>query len=81
MTDGEWHLDDFRCWNLHRGNAHCWIAPRPHYCDRGHWVANVSGIPTIDGQDCFPRYFMDIDRAKAEMAAWLDWRLAREGER
>jgi hypothetical protein len=45
------------------------------YCDRGRFVGKVFGVPDIDGADSFPRYYMDIDRAKLEMAEWLDWRL------
>jgi hypothetical protein len=54
------------------------LEPRPAYCDRGHWYGKVFGIET-DHQDGFPRYFMDLERAKAEMAEWLTWRLNRMG--
>lgn len=73
-----WELDEYECWNLHKGDAHVWIQSRPVYCDRGHYIANVMGIPTIDGADAFPRYFMNLDRAKVEMEEWLDWRLQSE---
>ena len=48
------------------------------YRDRGHWIAHVEGIATIDHADFFPRYFMDLDRAKLEMQEWLAWRIACE---
>jgi hypothetical protein len=57
------------------------IEPRPDYCDRGHWYAKVfplvGGQPgdfTIDDSDGWPRYYMDHDRAVAELREWLAWR-------
>lgn len=70
--------DQFGCLNLLDGNAHVWIERRPAYCDRGHFCAKVEGIPDIDGADSFPRYFMDLERAKSEMREWLAWRLRKE---
>jgi len=83
-----WVEDEYKCWNLiipyenpeYGIQIHVWIAPRPSYCDRGHWVACVNGIPYIDDQDAFPRYYMDIERAKAEMKDWLYWRLKNEAK-
>jgi hypothetical protein len=74
----EWELDSDRCWNLRVGHVHVWLQPRPTYCDRGHWIGNVMGIATIDSADAFPRYYMSLERAKAEMAEWLEWRLLSE---
>lgn len=74
----EWVVDNYNCLNLHIGKAHVWIQKRPTYCDRGHYCANVNGIPSIDGADSFPRYFMDLERAKDEMSEWLQWRLQSE---
>lgn len=56
---------------------HCTVTieARPHYCDRGEWIAKLH--PTdllaleIDNQDGWPRYYFDFDRAVAEIAAWL----------
>lgn len=77
-----WTLDEFGCWNLYddiaNTHAHVWIQKRPAYCDRGHWIANVDGISTIDGADAFPRYFMNLERAKLEMEEWLAWRVKDE---
>lgn len=51
------------------------LEPRPHYCDRGNWIAKVHvglNCPTeIDSQDGWPRYYFDFDRAKLEIEAWL----------
>lgn len=76
----EWVLDEHGTLNLRRGSVLLWIHPRPTYCDRGHYFANVEGIGSIDWADSFPRYFMDLERAKLEMSEWLEWRLQRERE-
>lgn len=56
--------------------VHVWIAPRPLYCDRGHWQFGVMKSPfAMDGADSFPRYFMSLDAAIAEAEAWLRWRM------
>jgi hypothetical protein len=51
---------------------------RPGYCDRGRWIAKVTVYPEhalrelyLDGQDGWPRYYFDEERAKAEIAAWV----------
>lgn len=51
------------------------LEARPHYCDRGNFIAKL--FPTgqlameIDDADCWPRYYFDEVRAKAEIEAWL----------
>lgn len=57
-----------------------WVQSRPHYCDRGHWVANVTAqvpvnVDVFDWADGWPRYFMDLGRALRELTDWLNWRL------
>lgn len=51
------------------------IETRPTYCDRGNYLAKVHGSPplenSLDSADGWPRYYMDLDRAKAEIEAWL----------
>lgn len=54
------------------------LEPRPHYCDRGNWIAKVYNKPggnamrlSLDNQDGWPRYYFDYDRALAEIEAWL----------
>jgi hypothetical protein len=83
----DWEIDEDGCHNLHVGNVHVWIQKRPAYCDRGHYVGNingifdpVTGINSIDHQDGFPRYYMNLDRAKAELEEWLQWRLRNEDQ-
>lgn len=75
LDAGKWTIDEYGSWILTKDDARVFIQQRPPYCDRGHWIANVDGIPWIDGADAFPRYFMDLNRAKIEMKEWLDWRL------
>jgi hypothetical protein len=73
-------------WKLVHGFAHrilgldCQIdiSPRPDYCDRGNWLAHIETKPGgnnlrlyIDGQDAWPRYFFDLNRAKLEIEDWL----------
>ena len=53
------------------------LEPRPFYCDRGHWMFRCD-LPDVDGHDGFPRYYMDLERAKDEIEAWLGWRLWRK---
>ena len=56
------------------------IWPRPSYCDRGKHEVHVlcNGYPTnpnpVDGCDMFPRLFFSLDRAKAEMEAFMNAR-------
>ncbi len=70
-----WQLDEYDAYNMYVGPIHVSIQKRPPYCDRGHWIARVDGIPSLDGADGFPRYFMNLERAKAEMTEWVAWRM------
>lgn len=57
------------------------LEPRPTWCDRGHFVAKLDAGPElhIDGHDGWPRYYLDFDRAMAEVIAWITDREARVG--
>lgn len=57
------------------GAAFVTLEPRPHYCDRVHWIGKVFNVADVDDADSFPRYFMDRERARAELKDWLHWRL------
>ena len=68
--DGWWEIDGL--------DIQVWLQPRPKYCDRGNFLANVDLRPTgrarranLDAHDGWPRYYMDFDRAKLEIEAWL----------
>lgn len=65
----------YRCWRYMLGEARIELQPRV-FCDRGRWCATVTGVGTINEQDEFPRYFMDLERAQLEMQEWLHVRLA-----
>lgn len=63
-------------WTIHGRNCTVCLAPRPSYCDRGNWIATIEATPAVnlDVADGWPRYYLDFDRAKAEIEAWLDKR-------
>lgn len=68
-------------WALMKGDVEMiTLEKRPAYCDRGHWYAKPLGLPAlwIDAQDGFPRYYMNLERAKAELSEWLQWKLVCE---
>ena len=73
-----WTIDEFGTMFYTIGDARVWLMARPAYCDRGHWYAGVEGIGSIDGADCFPRYYMDFTRAQLELQDWLQWRVRSE---
>lgn len=54
------------------------LEKRPHYCDRGRWYAKPElrfdkDLPGthVDGQDGWPRYYFDLERAKLEIEEWI----------
>ena len=74
-----WDAED-QTWTVQGKDCTIWMATRPHYCDRGNWLAHLEPRPerrtewgklSIDWQDLWPRYYFDLDRAKAECEAWL----------
>lgn len=78
-----WWVPIDRGWHLHYSDgdlpfdesslvAH--LQPRPHYCDRGRWIAQQLAFD-VDRGDGFPRYYMDLHRAKEELQEWCAWRL------
>ncbi len=54
-----------------------YLERRPHYCDRGDFIAKIFPAEgselfrDFDGQDGWPRYYFDEGRAKLEIEAWL----------
>lgn len=73
---GIWiRVDDFV--EMHAKDCSVTIEPRPHYCDRGNWLAKLhvqhpSELALeIDHQDGWPRYYMDFSRACLECEEWL----------
>lgn len=65
-------------WSIERPYCEVTIEPRPHYCDRGRYVAKVfprgEYKAEFDNQDGWPRYYFDWDRMLAEIEAWLAMR-------
>ena len=65
--DGFWEIFGMEC--------SITIEPRPHYCDRGNYIAKLHALGKlsndIDGSDGWPRYYFDLDRAKQEVEAWM----------
>lgn len=57
------------------------IQPRPHYCDRGRWIAQVfyvgARIGELDAADAWPRYYFDLAFAKREISMWVENREAQ----
>ena len=57
------------------------LEPRPEYCDRGHFLAKLFPTGFLDNCEGWARYYFSEERAKAEIAAWLEFRgLVLEGE-
>lgn len=62
-------------WSVNGRECEITIERRPHYCDRGNFIAKVHPrgmfATSFDGQDGWPRYYFDWDRMIAEIEAWL----------
>lgn len=58
-------------WNAGHGivSGLIWMTNRPSYCDRGRILAHTD-LP-LDGQEGWPRYYFNRNRAKLEIAEWL----------
>jgi hypothetical protein len=81
LKDAEWEECSsvhYFIYELEHEGAKISIESRNSYCDRGHWLAKVEGIISIDDSDFFPRFYMDIEVAQKEMKEWLIWRLYKE---
>lgn len=48
-----------------------WLQARPSYCDRGHWTQGIEVQIWKSDMDQNPRYYFDLDAAKAETIAYL----------
>lgn len=73
-----WHtaeLESYQWFEIEGRDCVITLQRRPEYCDRGNWVATLHarGILAreIDSADAWPRYYFDLERAKAEVEAWL----------
>lgn len=79
----EWHeyKDSFETnWYCFTKECIMSLHPRRPGCDRGRWIAYVHdfGHPTnpreFDQADLFPRYYMNLERAKDELSELLGLR-------
>lgn len=60
------------------------LEKRALHCDRGRWIGRVDVDPAtghgLDRQEGWPRYYFDLDRAKAEIEDWVNERMKKRGE-
>jgi hypothetical protein len=69
------HFKEMAAIELHEfmlnGTMLAFIQQRPVYCDRGRWHAVIEAPHWRSENDPEPRYYFDLDRAKAEMECYL----------
>lgn len=65
-------------WSVRGRECEITIEKRPHYCDRGRYIAKLFPEGTlaleIDYFDGWPRYYFDWDRMLGELEDWLSRR-------
>ena len=75
---GDWVIYESGYWEINKNGAMVTLEPRPSYCDRGRWVAKIFPHDKIaywiDEADAWPRYYFDLERAKLEIEAFLEFR-------
>lgn len=74
MNEPQWRVSEYGL-ELNGRECRITITPRPTYCDRGNYLAQLDAFGLLardlDEADAWPRYYFDLDRAKAECEAWL----------
>lgn len=76
--DFEWtiHSQYPQC-EIKAGKITMIVSHRPVYCDRGRYNIFIEKTPDslfgIDAEDCFPRYFFNLQRAIDELKDWYDF--------
>lgn len=67
--------DGQKYWSIEGKQCNIVIEKRHTYCDRGNWLAKIFPrdqlMLDMDEQDGWPRYYMDLDRAKLEIDDWM----------
>lgn len=63
-------------WHINGLDCSIEICARPAYCNRGKLIATIQAEGdlrrlSLDAADGWPRYYFDLDRAKAEVEAWM----------
>lgn len=70
VDKGYWHIKGKDCF--------IWTSTRPHYCDRGNYLAHLETSShfslDIDEADLWPRYYFDFNIMQSEIEAWLKTR-------
>lgn len=80
------HTDRLWYWCIRGKDCEITLEPRQPYCDRGNWLAKIQCAlgsklaRDMDGQEGWPRYYFDLERAKLECEAWLKKRGQWAGE-
>lgn len=68
-------LPNWSWWRIVGKECEIYLERRPHYCDRGNWIAKIEATGNLlrgmDRADGWPRYYFDLERAKQECEAWL----------
>lgn len=47
------------------------VNPRPHYCNRGNFMAVIDGPISMEVLQGWPRYYMDLGVAIRELESWM----------
>ena len=57
----------------------CWVTPRPHFCDRGHYQGGIEFSPgnPFDFADGMPCYYMRLDVARQDIVEKMMWRVCK----
>lgn len=77
MAQTDWTFDSTdQTWTLQGRDCHVWMQRRPHYCDRGQWLAHVEVTGDhlavgLDSADGWPRYYFVLSCALSECEAWM----------
>jgi hypothetical protein len=58
-------------WYMVNGECLAFIGTRPDYCDRGRYHAVIEVGCWRSDADTWPRYYFDLERAKAEVLEYL----------
>lgn len=70
-----WTITGLGSWRIEGAACSIEITARPHYCDRGNFIATIDARGPLamgfDDHEGWPRYFFDLERARAECEAWL----------
>jgi len=75
-AEGIWMTAEGKTFEFIKGRE-CvvYLSPRPAHCDRGRYIAQLDAMGDLGRDlnyaDLWPRYYFDLERAKAEVEAWM----------